>query len=82
MADQFHDDIPVATNQVSADIEDMKEMFGFLKDCFQNFCTGWSDTDATSLYPDEIEAGFDLFGGSSAVDGDHTIAEFKKMFVM
>jgi len=82
MVDQFHDDIPVVTNQVAADIEDIEEMLGFLKDCFQNFCTGWSDTSAASLYPDEIASDFDLFGGSSAVDGDHTIAEFKKMFAL
>jgi len=82
MADQFHDSVPTATNQVAADLEDIDEIVGFLKACFQNFCSGWSDTAASSLYPDELASTFNVFGGAAAVSGTVTIAELKKMFAL
>jgi hypothetical protein len=55
MADQFHDTMPVITNQIAEDIPDIAESLGFLKDVFENFCLGWSNTDATGIYPKSIK---------------------------
>ena len=49
MADQFNDSIPAAANTILADIADMAETFGWLKDCFQHICNGFSNTVLTSL---------------------------------
>jgi len=49
MADAFTDDVPAAAHQIAADLEDMEESLGFLKDCFEALCSGWSDTSASSL---------------------------------
>jgi hypothetical protein len=49
MADQFHDNIPALGNTIAADIPDIAETLGFLKDCFEQICNGWSNTDASGL---------------------------------
>jgi putative cofactor-binding repeat protein len=50
MADQFNDNVPSVTNQITEDISDMAESLGFLKDCFQTLCgSTWSNTDASGL---------------------------------
>ena len=51
MADQFNDSIPALVNQIAEDIPDIAETLGYLKDVFQNFCAGWSDTVATGIFP-------------------------------
>jgi hypothetical protein len=55
MADQFHDNTPLITNQIAEDIPDIAESLGFIKDVFQNFCLGWSDTVSTGIYPKAIK---------------------------
>jgi len=54
MADKHNDDIPVKTNNIEADLVSMKENFEYHKDVFQNFCTDWSNTDATGIFPKKI----------------------------
>lgn len=49
MADQFNDGIPVATNTILADISDIAETLGWLKDCLQHICNGFSNTVLTNL---------------------------------
>ena len=49
MADTFSDDIPAVANQIADDLERMKKSLGFLKDCFEALCSGWSDSSAASL---------------------------------
>lgn len=49
MADVFTDDVPAAANQISADLSSMEQSLGFLKDCFEAICNGWSDSSAASL---------------------------------
>lgn len=49
MADQFNDSIPAAANTILADIADIAETFGWIKDCFQHICNGFSNTVLTSL---------------------------------
>jgi hypothetical protein len=51
MADQHNDNIPAVGNQISNDIPDIKENLEFHKDCFQNFCKGFSNSSATALFP-------------------------------
>ena len=51
MTDQFNDSIPALANQIASDIPDIQETLGFLKDVFQNFCIGWSNTVATGIFP-------------------------------
>ena len=51
MADQHNPNIPALTNQISADIPDIKENLEFHKDVFENFVNSWSNTDATGVYP-------------------------------
>jgi hypothetical protein len=51
MADQFHDSMPAMGNQIADDVPDISETLGFLKDCFENFCKGWSNTFAANLFP-------------------------------
>jgi hypothetical protein len=55
MADQFYDDVPALANQISNDIDQIEKSLGFLKDVFQNFVITWSDTDASTAYPVDIE---------------------------
>ena len=49
MVDQYHDDVPSASNSILDDVSDMDEMFGFYKACFEQIAKGWSDSDATAL---------------------------------
>jgi len=51
MADQHNANIPALTNQVSADIPDIKENLEFDRDIFENFINAYSTTDATGIYP-------------------------------
>ena len=51
MVDQFHDSKPALANKISDDVPDMAEMFGYIKDVFQNFCKGWSNTVSSNIYP-------------------------------
>lgn len=53
MADQFHDSTPAVGNTVAADIPDIAESLGFIKDVFQEIGTGWSNTDATGFTLDK-----------------------------
>jgi len=48
MADQHNSNIPALTNQVAADIPDIKENLEFHKDAFQLLFETWSDTDNSS----------------------------------
>ena len=48
MADQHNANIPALTNQVAADIPDIKENLEFHKDAFQILFETWSDTDNSS----------------------------------
>ena len=48
MADQHNANIPALTNQVAADIPDIKENLEFHKDAFQLLFETWSDTDNSS----------------------------------
>lgn len=54
MADQFNDSIPAVTNQITEDVADISETLGFLKDCFEAVCTGWSNADASGLKVDVL----------------------------
>lgn len=54
MSDQFNENIPSVTNQITDDIADIAETLGFLKDCFEAIATGWSDSDASSLQVDSL----------------------------
>lgn len=49
MADQFNDSIPAAANTILADIEDIAETLGWIKDCFQHLANGFSNTSLTAL---------------------------------
>ena len=49
MADQFNDSIPAATNSILSDIGKIAETLGWIKDCFQHTCNGFSNTSLTSL---------------------------------
>lgn len=51
MADQHNDNIPAVGNNIADDIPDIKENLEFHKDVFQNFCTTWSNTVATGIFP-------------------------------
>jgi len=82
MADQYHDNAPIIGNVISEDIVKIAEAFGFYKDCFQNFCTTWSNTDATTLYPDTLPSDFNTFGGSSNRTGSTKILDYKKAFIL
>jgi len=53
MADQFHDSTPAVGNTVAADIPDIAESLGFIKDCFQELCANWSNTDSSALTLDK-----------------------------
>jgi hypothetical protein len=48
MADQHNPNIPALTNQIAADIPDIKENLEFHKDVFEAIGNSWSDTDATA----------------------------------
>ena len=48
MADQHNANIPALTNQVAADIPDIKENLEHHKDAFQVLFETWSDTDLSS----------------------------------
>ena len=72
MADLFTDDEPALPNQVAADVVSIEKTLGFLKDCFEQICTGWSNSSAASLYPDTSN----YFGGGDSV------AQAKKMFIL
>jgi hypothetical protein len=45
MADKHNTNIPAMSNQISADIPDIKENLEFHKDAFQVIFQAWSDTD-------------------------------------
>jgi len=49
IADAFTDDVPAVANQISDDIDKIEQSLGFLKDCFEALCSGWSDSSAASL---------------------------------
>lgn len=50
MADQFNDNIPTVTNQITEDVADISESLGFLKDCFQKLIGAtWSNTDTSGF---------------------------------
>jgi hypothetical protein len=51
MADQHNDNIPAVGNNIADDIPDIKENLEFHKDVLENFCKGWSNTDATHVFP-------------------------------
>lgn len=82
MADQFHDNTPVLGTKILLEIAKIAETDRFFKDCFENFCTTWSNTDATTLYPDSVAATFNVFGGSSARTGRSKIEDYKKAFLL
>ncbi len=47
----FTDDIPAINNTVASDIIAIEANLAYLKDCFEQLFTGWSDTDYTGLIP-------------------------------
>ena len=49
MADQFNDSIPTAANAILADVSDIAETLGWLKDCLQHVCQNFSNTSLTTL---------------------------------
>jgi len=54
MTDQFHDNSPNISQGVSTDfVSELSETLGYIKDCFQELCTGWSNTDATGMTIDK-----------------------------
>jgi len=52
MADQHNTNIPALTNQISADIPDIKENLEFHKDALQRIFQAWSDTDNSAAVMD------------------------------
>jgi hypothetical protein len=50
MADQFNDNIPAVTNQITEDVADIAETLGYIKDCFQKILGAtWSNSDTTGF---------------------------------
>lgn len=82
MVDQYHDKNPLIGEAVLKDIREMAETLGFFKDCFENFCSGWSNTDSTGLHVGSLHSAFNLFGGSSPVTGQSKIEAYKKAFIL
>ena len=77
MADQFNDSIPAVTNQITEDVADIAETLGFLKDCFEAVCTGWSNSDASGLKVDQLA---DAVTRTSVLQGgDVTAAIWRKI---
>lgn len=54
ISDIHNPDIPALTNQIAEDIPDIKENLEFHKDVLENFCTTWSNNDATVIFPNTI----------------------------
>src|SRR5574343_1890476 len=49
MADKFNDEMKAATNSILSDIGKIAETLGWIKDCFQHTCNGFSNNSMTSL---------------------------------
>lgn len=82
MADQFHEHTPLMGTKILPEIQEIQEVLGFFKDCLENFCSGWSNTDATDLRPDTLSSDFNVFGGSSNRTGASKIEDYKKAFLL
>jgi hypothetical protein len=82
MADQYYDNIFIIGNIILDDIDKGEQTCGFFKDCFENFCTTWSDTNATALYPDNLSSSFRVFGDSGTLTGANKKLDCKKAFIL
>ena len=56
MADKHNDNIPAIANTIVADVPKIKENLEFHKDCFEAIATGWSNTAATGLHVNDLDA--------------------------
>ena len=56
MADRHNENIPALANTIVADVPKIKENLEFHKDCFEAIATGWSNTAATGLHVNDLDA--------------------------
>lgn len=56
MADKHNENIPAVANTIVADVPKIKENLEFHKDCFEAIATGWSNTVATGLHVNDLDA--------------------------
>lgn len=82
MADQFYEHIFIIGNVILDDIDKGEKTLGFLKDCLENFCTTWNNTNASTLYPDNLAQSFRIFDDAGTFTGTTKKLDYKKAFIL
>ena len=67
MANEFTDGIPDISIPIPTNVEQMQKSLGFLKETFEQLCTGWSDSSVSNLKVDNINDTYTVGDASRSI---------------